>query len=327
MVIQVVRQRVDRLGFESIDSLCRALRVERLVLDAAIELCRSGYPYDSWQVPKKSGVGFREIEHPHVSLKTVQTKTNHLLQRVVIPDVFHGCLSRTSIKTNAEPHCFDSWFLGLDLADYYQTIRPGKVYDGLRSLGAAPDVARVITTLTTIRHHVPQGAPTSPIIAAIAMLKLAKRVSELVEGFGGSFTIFGDNLSMSAGRDLRRYKNTLIRIIKTEGFSVRTDKSVVCRPGVDKPLPGLVVRMARIVIADEDYDCVAQRVQTCRELGTQGISRRVCPRFRRRLEGMVNHYKWVDNEAMEEIATTFSLINWPHHYCRTACMGPSCHCL
>lgn len=321
------QNRLEHLGFESLDSFSSALRLDRCEINTVADLCRNAYPYDSWREPKKSGNGSRLIETPHAQLKRMQKRINALLQRLVIPPVFHGSIIGTSIKTNAAPHCFDSWFIGLDLADYYQTIRPNKVYESLRGTGACPDVARLITALTTIKHRVPQGAPTSPIIAAIAMMKLAVRMRELVEGFSGRLTVFGDNLSVSAKRDLRRYRGTLIGIVRAEGFRVRVAKSVICRPGEDKPLPGVVIKRQRITVADEDRVEVERIVRRCQTMGIDGLKARVCSRFRSRLKGMLKHYAWIDRNAMEAAADLFDCIMWPAEYSREPCSTLSCHCM
>src|SRR5271154_2907962 len=118
---------VDDLGFESKRSFFDALRVEQGLFDTALSLCEDGDPYERWYEPKRSG-GQRLIEHPVPILKKVQKRLNRLLQRFRLPRVFHGSYSGTSILSNAKPHCNVSWYLTFDLANYYKTIRPEKVY-------------------------------------------------------------------------------------------------------------------------------------------------------------------------------------------------------
>ena len=320
-------QLIASLGFESIDSLARALRTDGEKLNGTVELCRKGYPYVSWKEPKKSGKGFRLIENPSQPLKLVQTRANRLLQRVFDPFVFHGCVAQTSIRTNAEPHCQNSWFLGLDLADYYATIRPSKVYEGLLSLGATPDIAHLLTTITTIHHHVPQGAPTSPVVAAIAMRRLAGRLADLVAEFDGVLTIFGDNISISAGRDLRRYQNTIIRIIRMEGFRIRKEKTAICLPGAGKPLPGLVIKNQKIQVRPEDKEAVELIIRQCESLKASGLRSKVCWRFKHRLRGMVNHFAWLDGKTMAPFKDRFKEVDWPDSHERQVCRLRSCYCL
>src|SRR5690606_9612266 len=146
--------------------------------------------------------GYRLIEHPFPELKAIQRRINRLIQRLQLPNVFHGCYAATSILTNASHHRVSSWYLTFDLANYYKTIRPQKVYLALTARGAAPDVARTLTRLTTIKGRVPQGAPTSPVIAILAMCSMARRMQILVQRMHGTITIFGDNVSVSGPKGL-----------------------------------------------------------------------------------------------------------------------------
>src|SRR5262245_48741909 len=131
---------LNDLGFESVSSLIRALRVEPALFESVYASVESGYPYDCWYEQKRSGNGHRLIEHPHRDLKALQARINRLLQRLSLPRTFHGCYAGTSILSNASHHRKESWFLTFDLANYYKTIRPTKVYQGLVSYHAAPDV-------------------------------------------------------------------------------------------------------------------------------------------------------------------------------------------
>jgi RNA-directed DNA polymerase len=318
--------KLDGLGFETNVALCKCLHVEPSEFVRLVELCRSAYPYDCWSEPKKSG-GRRLIENPQGDLKQLQVRCNRLFQRLKLPAWFHGCIAGTSIKTNAKPHCYKSWFLGLDIADYYLNIRPDKVYGAFRAWNASPDIARVLTTITTTRHHVPQGAPTSPIIAALAMTKMMQRIFDLVKSFGGRLTVFGDNIAISASRDLRRYQNTVTRIIQNEGFRLRSEKTIIVRPAVEKRLPGLVVRDQAITVADDDYSAVESLIERCLSFSEGTLSSRVCGRYIHRLNGLVNHYSWVDPKRMSSLCKKFSAIKWPEEYRRAPCLTAECHCM
>jgi hypothetical protein len=317
---------INDLGFESHRSLYMALGTEQGTVDQVLDLCQNGYPYECWYEPKRSGNGHRLIENPHSELKGLQKRVNRLLQRLNLPPVFHGCYSGTSILTNAEQHVVPSWFLTFDLANYFKTIRPRKVYDSLRSLGAAPKVARVLTRLTTIKGRVPQGAPTSPIIAAIAMLALASRLQRLCEIIEAICTVYGDNICLSGGVALVRHKNTILGAARSEGFRVRADKTLIRKPGEDKPLPGLIIRGGHPTVSDEDLSTVTRLLDACLALGPCGLARKVCPRFTYKLRGIVNHYSWIDEEAMRSNCARHIAVRWPGEYRREPCLSLKCHC-
>jgi len=314
------------LGFQSKARLAKALRIETAGLTAIAQQCEDSYPYIAWWEQKRSGKGSRLIEHPRSELKQVQSRLNRLLQRVDLPPFFHGCFRDTSIKSNAEPHLNEGWYLGLDIADYYGSIRPPKVYSALRELGAAPNVARLIVRITTVNHHVPQGAPTSPIIAAFAMLRMARRIDRLIQTFGGRLTIYGDNISVTAKRDMRRYSNTVERIVNEEGFRIRPAKKLISAPGSDRVLPGLTIKNGRISISDVDLATLERRISQCLALSSPGLARRVCPRFETKLRGFLFHYAWLDKNSVEALFHSYADVSWPREYSRYPCRSPQCNC-
>jgi hypothetical protein len=178
----------------------------------------------------------------------------------------------------------------------------------------------------TIKGRVPQGAPTSPIAAVLAMLRLADRLTKLALSFGSTVTVFGDNVCLSGPRRLASQKNTILRIAVTEGFRVRTAKTVVTEPGQDKPLPGVVVRGGRITVYDEDLASVTSTVDNCLAIGADGLAKRTCARFKDKLQGRVHHYNWIDAERLAKNFGRFNSISWPSEHRRSSCLGPHCHC-
>ena len=80
------------------------------------------------------------------------------------------------------------------------------------------------------------------MIAAIAMLGLAGRLTTLCARLGRALTIYGDNICISGPRLIAGHRSTFLRIAMTEGFRVRTRKTHLAPPADDKPLPGLIIR-------------------------------------------------------------------------------------
>jgi hypothetical protein len=314
------------LAFESAGSLARALRLDEAALKETAQRCDESYPYRCWQEPKRSGTGFRLIEDPEPELKSLLRRVNRLLQRLALPRSFHGSIAGTSILSNAYEHRRKSCFLTFDLANYYKTIRPSKVYEGLVALRAAPDVARLLTRLATIKGRVPQGAPTSPMVAAIAMLSMARRLERLAIQFRGVHTIYGDNVCVSGPRGLINQAVKMMAIVRSEGFKVRAGKTVTAAFGDDKPLPGLVIHDGKPTLYTKDVETLASIIDQCARLGADGLNSKVCKRFRAKLTGMVNHYCWIDRSCIERPVLQFESLRWPKEHSRRPCESPKCFC-
>jgi hypothetical protein len=190
----------------------------------------------------------------------------------------------------------------------------------------APEVAHAVTLVTTIQHHLPQGSPTSPIIAAIAMLNLGRRLDTLVRAIRGTVTVYGDNLSISANVDLGRYERTIERIVRSEGFRLRRTKTVLSPPGADKSLPGVLVRDGRITVHDNDLADAQRGVGECASLGPGRLSHRVCRRYRTKMAGVLNQLAWIDPVRAAPVLARFETLLWPAEYSRQPCVSPHCHC-
>jgi RNA-directed DNA polymerase len=325
--------RLKNLGFKTVKSLAKAMSVSVDHLEWVATLCRTSYPYACWREPKQSGNGFRLIENPNRWLKRIQQRLNGVFQRLDLPKLFHGSYKGTHVKSNAEPHKGKAHYESFDLADFYHNIRFTRVYQGYFALGCAPNVARILTSLTTVKGHVPQGAPTSPIVAVIALLPVARRLSTLSDKIDATVTIYGDNISVSGPKHVANYTSTLTALLLQSGFKLRKEK----RESKDNTqpwlLPGVELFKNSIDIPQAEFAELRSLFEKLIELGSPGISAGVCPRFCAALSGRFYHYRWIGNSKeglsarAEELKKLFDRIQWPDSYSRTTCESPKCRCV
>jgi hypothetical protein len=118
----------------------------------------------------------------------------------------------------------------------------------------------------------------------------------------------------------------VIGVARSEGFRLRVEKTVTRAPGEDKPLPGLIIRGNKATVADEDIATVTQLLDACCSLGARGLAGKVCSRFVHKLGGIVNHYNWIDSDAMQSNVARQAEISWPDVYRRDPCLSLKCHC-
>ena len=325
-------QKSQLLGLKSVVSLARLTRIGIDRLREMAEKCKTSYPYEAWKEPKRSGQGFRLIENPEPALKRIQEQLNRVFQRLALPRIFHGCYRRTHIKSNAYPHIGSRHYESFDLANYYFNINYKQVYSGFIELGCSPPVARIITQLTTTKGRVPQGAPTSPIIAVIALLDIAGRLSDLCNQIGATLTIYGDNICVSGSPHLRFHTHTMQDIIFQCGFKLRTNKRVSVSYDQPWPLPGVSLHLGELDISLDDFESTKMIFLKCTVAGRAGLARKVCCRFRDKLSGLFYHYQWVGaaesgpTARAESLKRLFLRIKWPSSYHRSACIGKKCLC-
>lgn len=213
--------------------------------------------YVSFHVPKRSG-GEREICAPDDDLKEIQKKLASFLQdqrsqmqkdRNVPQLLSHGFEPGKNIFTNAKIHRNKRFVLNLDLEDFFGSIHFGRIVGYLeknKSLTFSHEVAVAIAQLCCYQGKLPQGAPTSPVLANMVSEVLDFRLLKIARKYRLDYTRYADDLSFSTNDStfLERYESCyheLSGTIKHAGFAVNEKKSRLQYRDSRQTVTGLVV--------------------------------------------------------------------------------------
>lgn len=203
---------------------------------------RRRYPYRTFHIRKKSG-GLREISAPHPSLQILQSKLNGVLQLAYArkPSA-HGFVTGRSILSNAHPHVGRRFVLNVDLENFFPSINFGRVRGMFmaKPYNLHPSVATVLAQICCHEGHLPQGAPTSPIVSNIVCAKLDSELQRLAKTYRCTYTRYADDITFSTTlpkfpRQLATPATGLARgglilgpellsVIKSNGFRVNANK-------------------------------------------------------------------------------------------------------
>ena len=181
------------------------------------------------------------------------------------------------IVSAAELHCGSRWLIKLDVRRFFESISEIAVYRVFRSLGYQPlvsfELARICTRLKVTRSrgklqrwqsddeeydavpsyskpfvgHLPQGAPTSPMLSNLAMRSFDEDVSALAGRRGLVYTRYADDLCLSTRsrrftRDQARgIVREVYRAMSRVGLSPNISKAHIAPPGARKVVLGLIV--------------------------------------------------------------------------------------
>lgn len=219
--------------------------------------------YSTFELPKKSG-GVRKIIAPHSNLKIIQQKLNRIFSIIYEqyrkPSV-HGFTSERNIVTNAQAHSNSRYIFNIDLKDFFPTITMNRVK---RVLMAWPYslpfvVAECIAKLTCYKGHLPQGAPTSPIISNMICYKLDKQLQSLAKKHGCFYTRYADDITFSTNRfqfplsigtsysvdtnnaNVTEVGEELRKLIQANGFEINERKVRLLTVFTRQEVTGLVV--------------------------------------------------------------------------------------
>jgi len=244
-------------------------------------------PYRLFRIRKRpSETGerrFRLIAVPDPSLlKTQRWITQEILGKAEPHSASVAFSKGDTLLAAAEPHCGCRWLIKLDVRNFFESISEIAVYNVFQSLGYQPlvafELARLCTRLRTSEFpfkprwwvrwwgwttilayqvwrpdngsrmgHLPQGAPTSPMLANLAMREFDKLVSRIADQNGLIYTRYADDLTLSSknesySRDhCRGAIGAVYAAMGKFGLSPNATKTRIVTPGARKIVLGLLV--------------------------------------------------------------------------------------
>jgi S1-C subfamily serine protease len=160
--------------------------------------------YFRFDVRKKSG-GVRPIIAPDGFIKIIQSRLHTVLQCVYEPKgVVQGFTLTKSIVSNADHLDQRRWVLNVDIAEFFPSINFGRVRGMLMAspYNLSATVATVLANICCVDNQLPQGAPTSPIIANMLCARLDAHLSRLSGAHRCSYTRYADDLTFSTDQTL-----------------------------------------------------------------------------------------------------------------------------
>ena len=225
---------------------------------------------------KKRNVGHqatrtRTISAPHpLLLKAQRWIHDNILKAGTFHEASCAYGPGSKIAKTAELHCDARWMVKLDIKNFFESITEQKVYKVFRSLGYQPLVAFELARICTrtrrgsLRRahprthrianyydkrlgHLPQGAPTSPLLANLVVFGLDVALSKLAMNFDMVYTRYADDITFSTSTaDWSRANAVeLLRqgheILRSHGFRPNHAKAHIVPPGGRKIVLGLAV--------------------------------------------------------------------------------------
>lgn len=271
--------------------------------------------YKRFNLAKKTG-GVREISAPMPRLKRVQywLKAN-VLEKVNLHNSAHGFICERSIMTNALPHVGQSIVINMDLQNFFPTISYRRVKGMFQRFGYSEEISILLALLSTEpkcdevdmdgetffiaqgERVLPQGAPTSPVIANIICRKLDRRISDCAQKLGFSYTRYADDLTFSSQQnDSETVQKLLWRvkmIIQDEGFILHPQKTKVMRSHQQQEVTGIVVNEKPNLSRKKRKQLRATLFQIEKD-GLNGKHWQESDDVLRSLIGFVNYYNMID---------------------------------
>jgi len=324
-------ERVERNGAPAIltlGHLAHATGADYKYLRTIITRAHDGYK--PFQIRKRGGGG-RLIASPEPQLLAVQRwiARNVLAARPVHPSSMAYAGGSSPLKC-AKRHVGARWLLKFDIHDFFESIPEKRVYAVFRDCGYQALVAFELARLCTRVHseyaaipqawrsnrfhgppeidaysdkrigHLPQGAPTSPMLSNLVSKPMDKVLADVARSAGLIYTRYSDDIVFSTGEDLARHEvrnliNDVTRVFGAFGHVLHRKKITIAPPGARKLVLGLLVDGNAIRLSREYRDRLETHV---RGIERFGLAEHAASRNFASIWGMVRHIRGLAAHAM-----------------------------
>ncbi|QQE11136.1 RNA-directed DNA polymerase [Planctomycetota bacterium] len=201
--------------------------------------------YHTFTVPKSNGHK-RLITAPNPELKKLQrTIAKRLLTKLAVHPNAVGFRKNHSVVTNAKAHTNSPMIIKLDIRNFFQSTPAQRVNHYFRFLGYDADSAQLLTSITTHIDHLPQGAPTSPILSNLLNYKLDTALTTLAQNHKAIYTRYADDITFSLdtkdSEAARNLVNAAAYLLHQFGYKLNNRKKRIIRNHRQQRVTGLVV--------------------------------------------------------------------------------------
>lgn len=322
---------VQRVAFRKEDAY-RVFRVKK-----------RGLPGGGGAPPRR----YRTICVPHPELMRVQ---RWIAQNILNPIEPHRASFAFAPKRDlmgaAQRHLEAKWLVKMDVRHFFESISEQRSYEVFRSLGYAAflsfQMARVCTRLSQhsspspvfdVRDkdglpyrrrkqgHLPQGAPTSPMLANLAMSMLDKRIETIASAGGWTYTRYADDLAFSRrDHSSRGAAVALIKLVEKKlsdfGLINHRQKATILPPGARKILLGILVdsdrprltRAFRNKIETHLYALTSSKIGPEAHQLRRGFTSTIG--MQRHITGLIAFAYQVDPEYAKRLYTQLNGVDW-----------------
>lgn len=184
----------------------------------------------------------RWIDNPIDPLKAIQSRVHErILSPLLMPEHLLGGVKGKSIWENAQLHLGARCLVTIDIKNFYPSITPSHVRSVFqKTLNCSTSVAILLTGLTTCRGRLPQGAPTSPLLANLVLSSFDGEIRSVCNEHKIHYSSWVDDLAFSGDSPVQVIEPVIATLGKA-GFHVSHRKIKRMGPGDRKVLNNLLL--------------------------------------------------------------------------------------
>jgi len=209
----------------------------------------------------------RLIEYCNFELKMIQKKIKNYLSDINFEDYIFSGVKGKSYVDNANAHTGVKYLYKTDISGFFPSISRNHVYNFFRNeLKTAPDIAEILTNLTTInidfanqenieevniflqkkhincRNHLITGAPTSVLLSYLSNIGMFDKIKKIADKKGVKFTLYVDDLFFSSDKPLgRKFQEDVKKIITEYNYQISEQKCKFHMSRYPKRITGVII--------------------------------------------------------------------------------------
>lgn len=185
---------------------------------------KSHVRYRYWLEKKKNG-GDRPISAPFDELKRVQSRLAYILHGIKLPDYVFAPVKGRSYVDNGKVHRNQRAFCLLDIEDFYPSCTEAKIVGFFSNIMKCDlDIAVTLAGLVCDKGSLPQGSPTSPILAYLAYSEMWDAIHAHAISSGNIFSLYADDLTISGDRILGSTIWKIKKEVYKHGLNLKSNK-------------------------------------------------------------------------------------------------------
>jgi RNA-directed DNA polymerase len=296
------------------------------------------------QKPGKPKRRFRTICVPDPLLMRAQRWIVQNILNVVKPhDASYAFAKDRDLVKSARKHAGARWLVKMDVTSFFESISEQQAYFVFRRLGypalfcfqlarictrlPLPDTPFSLTETSDLPYrpwpqgHLPQGAPTSPMLANLAVHALDVHLSKICEERGWTYTRYADDLAFSRIDDVPRSSAMhLVKLVEHAvsafGLAVHASKTKILPPRARKVMLGVLVdrerprltRSFRNNLETHLYALTSPKIGPRAHMQRRGFASRIG--MQRHVGGLLAFAHQVDRSYAAKQYRLFNAIDW-----------------
>ena len=338
----------------SLEHLCHLSDVSFITIRSIVN--REEDPYRVFRVKKRfrSGRGsaaprkYRTICVPSPVLMRLQRWIAQNILNVVAPhELSYAFAPKKDLYGAASRHRNSKWLVKIDVRHFFESILESRIFGVFSRLGYGQllsfEMARICTRVrdednisrsasrgrmsgfgpypNNTDGHLPQGAPTSPMLANLAVFGLDEKLEALAKNYGWTYTRYADDLAFSISSESTRGRAQRLAILAERelvafGLKVNRQKTSITSPRARKVLLGLLVdreqprltRSYRNNVETHLYALTSSQIGATAHRKKRGFSSTIG--MRRHIAGLIAYAHRIDRDYAAKLYSLFNAIDW-----------------